>query len=335
MAYDKNIYFLVREEYEEIRRHNELDLEERRENVFLEIPEIEQIDKEIKKIGLKIFALGLKSDGDDLKIKLSDLRNEQKGLLSKRTALLVENGFSPDELSERFMCDKCHDTGVVDGKDCECFKRRLILKSFENSNLSKQLRDQSFKTMSFDIYSREIDPKYGVSPYEHMIRIVELCKIFVKEFGFSNENLLFWGEPGLGKTFLSTCIAKELIKCGYSVVYETTYRIFSMLEDYKFKRTTDIDSLKNQTEKLYEADLLILDDLGSEFQTSYTNAAFFDIINTRMISNKKTIINTNLNMAELAQKYTDRVISRIMGNYRIVEFIGEDIRLYKSELKNN
>ena len=248
---------------------------------------------------------------------------------------MLENGFAEDELSERFMCDICKDTGVIDGKDCECFKRRLILKSFENSNLSKQLRDQSFKTMSFDMYSREIIPEYGVSPYEHMLSVVEICKNFVKEFDFSCENLLFWGEPGLGKTFLSTCIAKELIKNGYSVIYETTYRIFSMLEDYKFKRTSDIESLKDRTEKLYETDLLILDDLGSEFSTSYTNAALFDIINTRMISNKKTIINTNLSMAEMAEKYTDRVVSRIMGNYRIVQFIGDDIRLIKSGLNNN
>lgn len=334
MAYDRNLYYVVRDEYEEIRRHNEQDLEERRSNVFSKIPEVEKIDAEIKHIGLKIFAAGLKANGEGLQRTLSSLRAEQKNLISKRTALLLENGFSADELSERFMCDICHDTGVADGKDCECFKRRLILKSFESSNLSKQLRDQSFKTMSFDMYSKEVIPKYGISPFEHMIRVVEICKNFVRDFDNSSENLLFWGEPGLGKTFLSTCIAKELIKNGYSVIYETTYRIFSMLEDYKFKRTSDIEELKDKTEKLYEADLLILDDLGSEFSTSYTNAALFDIINTRMISNKKTIINTNLSMADLANKYTDRVVSRMMGNYRIVEFIGDDIRIKKSELNN-
>ena len=334
MAYDRNLYFLVRDEYEEIRRHNEQDLEERRNNVFSKIPEIEKIDAEIKQIGLKIFSAGLKSQGETLKNTLFHLRAEQKSLIARRNALLLENGFSADELSERYMCDICRDTGVKDGKDCECFKRRLILKSFENSNLSKQLRDQSFKTMSFEMYSKEVIPHYGISPYEHMLRVVEICKNFVRDFDNSSENLLFWGEPGLGKTFLSTCIAKELIKNGYSVIYETTYRIFSMLEDYKFRRTNDIEDLKSKTEKLYEADLLILDDLGSEFSTSYTNASLFDIINTRMIQSKKTIINTNLSMADLASKYTDRVISRIMGNYRIVEFIGDDIRLKKSELNN-
>ncbi|MBR2499501.1 MAG: ATP-binding protein [Clostridia bacterium] len=334
MSYDKNLYFLVQEEYEEIRRHNAQDLQQRRENVFLKIPEIERIDKEIKNIGLKIFELGLKASKETLPQRIAALREEQKNLLNKRTALLVENGFSADELSERFMCDKCRDTGIYDEKDCECFKRKIILKSFESSNLSKQLRNQSFKTFSLDVYSKEVDTRFGVSPYEHMKNILNLCMNFVKEFDSSPENLLFWGEPGLGKTFISTCIAKELIKDGYSVIYETTYKIFSMLEDYKFKRTNDIDSLKDKTDKLYEADLLILDDLGSEFLTSYTNAALFDIINSRMILNKKTIINTNLNMAQLAEKYTDRVISRIIGNYRIVQFIGDDIRLKKSELSS-
>lgn len=335
MSYDRNMYYLVRDEYEEIRRHNEQDLEERRENVFSKIPEIEAIDKEIKQIGLKIFKTGLYASGESLISKLSALRMEQKNLLTKRTALLLENGFASDELSERYMCDICKDTGIVDGKDCECFKRRLILKSFENSNLSKQLRGQSFKTMSMDMYSREVIEEYGVSPYEHMQSVVAICKNFVSEFAQTEENLLFWGEPGLGKTFLSTCIAKELIKEGYSVIYETTYRIFSMLEDYKFKRTSDIDGLKDKTDKLYEADLLILDDLGSEFSTSYTNAALFDIINTRLILNKKTIINTNLSMSQIAEKYTDRVVSRILGSYRIVQFIGEDIRIIKSDLNNN
>ena len=334
MSYDKNLYFLVQEEYEEIRRHNAQDLQQRRENVFLKIPEIERIDKEIKNIGLKIFELGLKASKETLPQRIAALREEQKNLLNKRTALLVENGFSADELSERFMCDKCRDTGIYDEKDCECFKRKIILKSFESSNLSKQFRNQSFKTFSLDVYSKEVDTRFGVSPYEHMKNILNLCMNFVKEFDSSPENLLFWGEPGLGKTFISTCIAKELIKDGYSVIYETTYKIFSMLEDYKFKRTNDIDSLKDKTDKLYEADLLILDDLGSEFLTSYTNAALFDIINSRMILNKKTIINTNLNMAQLAEKYTDRVISRIIGNYRIVQFIGDDIRLKKSELSS-
>ncbi len=329
MAYDKELYRQVALEYEDIRRHDRQDLEERRQNVFSAVPELEKIEDEIRGAGLKIVKLAI-SGGGDLSSHIAALRERQKSLLIQRKAMLLEHGFAEDELSMRYLCDKCEDTGVFHDKNCECFKRRLIIKAFEHSNLSLQLRDQSFKTINMELYSRAVDGRFGVSPYDAMVNIVGTCRHFVQHFDTENKNLLFWGEPGLGKTFLSTCVAKELIKSGHSVIYETAYKIFSMLEDFKFRRTEDIEKLRGQTQKLYECDLLILDDLGAEFSTNYTNAAFFDILNTRLIANKKTIINTNLNLEELAKKYSDRVFSRIIGHYQALQFIGKDIRLQKS-----
>lgn len=329
MAYDRELYQQVAIEYEEIRRHDRQDLEERREKVFAAVPELEEIEDEIRSAGLKIIKLAV-SEAGDRTARVYALRDRQKALLLRRKALLLEHGFAEDELSMRYLCDRCEDTGVFEDRDCECFKRRLIIKAFEKSNLSMQLRDQSFKTINMDLYPREPDERSGVSPYECMLNIVSICRQFVQLFDADNKNLLFWGEPGLGKTFLSTCIAKELIKNGHSVIYETAYKIFSMLEDFKFRRTNDIEKLRMQTQKLYECDLLILDDLGTEFATSYTNAALFDILNSRLIANKKTIINTNLNLEELAKKYSERVFSRIIGHYQALQFIGRDIRLQKS-----
>lgn len=329
MAYDKELYKQVAIEYEEIRRHDRQDLDERRERVFAAVPELEEVEEEIRSAGLKIIKLTVSGGGDRTQ-RVFALRDRQKALLVRRKALLLENGFAEDELSMRYLCDRCKDTGVFEDRDCDCFKRRLITKAFEKSNLSMQLRDQSFKTINMELYSRELDEHSGVSPYECMLNIVGICRQFVQNFDAENKNLLFWGEPGLGKTFLSTCIAKELIKNGHSVIYETAYKIFSMLEDFKFRRTDDIERLRAQTQKLYECDLLILDDLGTEFSTSYTNAALFDILNTRLIANKKTIINTNLNLEELARKYSERVFSRIIGHYQALQFIGEDIRLKRS-----
>lgn len=329
MAYDRELYQQVAIEYEEIRRHDRQDLEERREKVFAAVPELEEIEDEIRSAGLKIIKLAV-SEAGDRTARVYALRDRQKALLLRRKALLLEHGFAEDELSMRYLCDRCEDTGVFEDRDCECFKRRLIIKAFEKSNLSMQLRDQSFKNINIDLYPREPDERSGVSPYECMLNIVSICRQFVQLFDADNKNLLFWGEPGLGKTFLSTCIAKELIKNGHSVIYETAYKIFSMLEDFKFRRTNDIEKLRMQTQKLYECDLLILDDLGTEFATSYTNAALFDILNSRLIANKKTIINTNLNLEELAKKYSERVFSRIIGHYQALQFIGRDIRLQKS-----
>lgn len=329
MAYERSLYTLVENEYAEIRRHNEEDLAARRAAVYRAIPAIVQIDEEIHSAGLSIISLAI-SRPANLQTQIDELRMHQKELQQERKKLLLANGFSEDELSLRYMCEKCQDTGVLGSKSCECFNRRLVMKAFEKSNLSQQLRNQSFKTFDFSLYSQEVDPDTGISPYDNIQYIIDCCQDFITGFDRTDKNLLFWGAPGLGKTFLSTCIAKELIKKGYSVIYETTYQIVSLLEDYKFKRTHDIAELKLQNERLYDSDLLILDDLGAEFSTAYTNAALFDVLNSRLISNKKTIINTNLSMRELAERYSDRVISRILGSYQALQFIGEDIRLKKS-----
>ena len=329
MAYDADIYRAIESEYEALRRENEQNLFERRALVFSRVPEIEAIDKEIKNLGLKLYSIAL--SGGDVKTKVSSLREEQKKLLAERTKLLLKNGFLKDELSERFHCKMCHDTGSIGTAPCECYKKMLILKSYEQSNLSTQLVDQSFETFDLNLYSDEKDAGVnGASPREYMRGVLERCKEYVKSFETTKDNLIFMGPPGLGKTFLSTCIAKELLKKGYSVIYETAYRTFSMLEELKFKRTEDTEKLKVKADKLYECDLLILDDLGSEFSSQYTTAALFDIINSRLITGKKTVINTNLTMSEIEKKYTERVASRIMGHFLAVQFIGSDLRQIRS-----
>ncbi len=332
MAYERDLYAQVKQEYEELQRHNRDDLVARREAVYRAVPEIEAIDRDIKSAGLSIVSLAV-SGREDMSSKVNELRLRQKAFQTHRRSLLIQNGFAEDELSMRYTCNLCQDTGIIGSQTCDCYQRRLIMKAFEKSNLSLQLHDQSFKTFDFSLYSQEVHPKYGISPYETMQTIVAVCKDFIATFDKTNKNLLFWGDPGLGKTFLSTCIAKELIKKGYSVIYETTYQIVSLLEDFKFKRSDDLSGLRAQTERLYESDLLILDDLGAEFSTAYTNAALFDLLNSRLIANKKTIINTNLDMNELKDRYSNRVVSRIFGNYQDLHFIGRDIRV-NSKIKS-
>ncbi len=328
MAYDAELYKEIDLAYEQRREENVRDLERRKQAVFARVPELYEIDYEIKSLGLKLYKIAL--NNTDVKEEVSKLRAKQKELLEIKKALLKENGYSEDELSERFHCSICRDRGTVDGKVCECYKKLLTEKAYELSNLSAQLTHQTFETFDLSLYSEEVDEYYGVSPKEHMQRILNICKDFVKDFDAQDTNLLFWGEPGLGKTFLSTCIAKELIETNHSVIYETTYKTFSMLEELKFKKTDNEDKLRFKVEKLYSCDLLILDDLGSEFSTQYTTASLFDIVNSRLISGKKTVINTNLSMAELEKKYGERVVSRLFGHYQVLNFIGSDIRIDKS-----
>lgn len=328
MAYDREILQEIEMEYEAQRMKNEQDLKRRQNVVFARVPELEAVDAEIKSLGLKLYKIAL--SGDDVKEQIAALRKSQKALLEKKKSLLLANGYSEDELSERFMCPDCRDTGAVGTKACECFKRKLIEKAYEQSNLSAQLTHQSFDTFDMSLYSEEEDSYYGISPRKHMEGILAHCRSFVQNFDEMHENLLFWGEPGLGKTFLSTCIAKELIAKQHSVIYETAYKTFSMLEELKFKKSENEEKLKFKVEKLYSCDLLILDDLGSEFATQYTTASLFDIINSRLISGKKTLINTNLSMSELEKKYGERVVSRLFGHFKVMQFIGSDIRIDNS-----
>lgn len=328
MGYDAEFYKEIDRIYEQRREENMRDLERRKQAVFARVPRLADIDYEIKSLGLKLYKIAL--GNADVKEEVSKLRLRQMQLLELKKSILTENGYSEDELSERFHCSICCDHGTYDGKSCECYKKLLTEKAYELSNLSALLAHQTFDTFDLSLYSEEVDEYYGVSPKEHMRRILDICKDFVKNFKKTDKNLLFWGEPGIGKTFLSTCIAKELIETNCSVIYETAYKTFSMLEELKFKKTDNEDRLRFKVEKLYSCDLLILDDLGSEFSTQYTTAALFDIINSRLISGKKTVINTNLSMAELEKKYSERVVSRLYGHYQVLEFIGSDIRIDKS-----
>lgn len=328
MAYDADLIREIEIEYEEIRQQNAMDLETRKRAVFAKIPRLEDIDYEIKSLGLKLYKIAL--SGDDVKPQIDELRSQQKKLLATKKAILIENGYPEDELSERYSCSICRDTGSRDSKPCVCYRKKLIEKAYEQSNLSSLLTHQSFDTFDLSLYSDEIDEDYGMSPKAYMGRILELCREFVKNFDTESTNLLFWGDPGLGKTFLSTCIAKELISTNHSVIYETAYKTFSMLEELKFKKSDNEDKLKFKVDKLYSCDLLILDDLGSEFSTQYTTASLFDIINSRLISGKKTVINTNLSITELTKKYGERVVSRLYGHYKVLNFIGSDIRIDKS-----
>lgn len=328
MAYDADLIREIEMEYEEIRQNNAIDLENRKRVIFAKIPRLEEIDCEIKSLGLKLYKIAL--SGDDVAPQIEKLRAEQKALLAAKKAILIENGYPEDELSERYTCSICRDTGAVDSKPCACYRKKLIEKAYEQSNLSALLAHQSFDTFDLSLYSDEVDADFGMSPKAYMQRVVGVCREFVNKFDESSTNLLFWGDPGLGKTFLSTCIAKELIATNHSVIYETAYKTFSMLEELKFKRSDNEDKLRFKVDKLYTCDLLILDDLGSEFSTQYTTASLFDIINSRLISGKKTVINTNLSITELKNKYGERVVSRLYGHYKVLNFIGSDIRIDKS-----
>ena len=192
---------------------------------------------------------------------------------------------------------------------------------FENCN---------FRKTDFSYYSNEIDKTIGVSPYDNARNIYRTCLNFCKSFGERYENLYIYGPAGVGKTHLTSCIVSELINNGHGVIYQTSYKLFKFLEDCHFNRS-GIENAELLKKAIYGCDLLIIDDFGTEFINSYTQSALFDLLNTRLLEKRSTIINSNLNMSDVRATYTDRISSRIMGEFTLLKFVGEDIRLIKKE----
>lgn len=312
--------------YERKREQSELDLEKRKKTVYSKIPEIKEIDDEIGKIGLKLTKLVLlnPSNKDEIlnetKIRMDELKQKKEQLLSDYK---VPKGY----LNIKYDCSLCKDTGFLgNGHKCNCLKQNIINEAYHMSNLSKVLHHQNFSTFDDSIFSSQKEDSSGISPRENILEILSICESFVMDFDKDNgENMLFYGDTGLGKSFMSNCVAKELLDKGYLVIYQTAFKMFEIIEEYKFKNTDDYIT-KDNYNNLFDCDLLIIDDLGTELTNSFTNSELFNILNTRLLSGKKTIISTNLSPMQLGDIYTQRIFSRIFDRFRMVKFIGKDLR---------
>ena len=316
--------------YERKRDLAEKELESRKKKVYHRIPEIKEIDDEVSKIGLKLAKLVLLNPQDkdkileETKIKMDALKNRKNQLLND---FKVPSGY----LNLKYDCPICKDTGFLKtGKKCNCLKQQIINQAYSMSNLSRILNTQNFSTFDHSKFSMERDEHLGISPQENILEILSICEGFVFNFDKDNdENMLFYGDTGLGKSFMSNCIAKELLDKGYVVIYQTAFKMFEIIEDYKFKNADDHIS-KDNYENLFDCDLLIIDDLGTELTNSFTNSELFNILNTRLLAGKKTIISTNLSPIQLGEIYTQRIFSRVFDRFRMIKFIGNDLRWDKN-----
>lgn len=311
-------------EYEDLRTKASNERKLRIDNVYKKIPRIKEIDEEIYSAGFSNMKNILKNPekskeyNDDMKKKFKLLKEEKKELLK-------ENDISSDYEEYKYQCSECGDTGYTsDGQKCKCFQQKLINAAYAKSNLRDILKKQNFETFSFQYYSKA-EREGELSSYENMVKIYDRCKKFCESFDEEEKSMFFYGSTGLGKTFLSSCIAKELIDKGKTVVYTRATKLFNIYEDYKFGRNNDKSVLDN----LYNADLLIIDDLGSEPNNKNNTAFLFDIICDRLADGKKMIISTNLSINETAKMYSSRFTSRIYESFIINRFYGEDVRIQK------
>ena len=316
-------------EYEEYRTASEIQRKARISEVYKKLPRIKEIDEEIFKIGSENIKNIIKNPENSDKINY-DFKKKLKELQEEKNRILSENNIPKDYDRKKYRCELCKDTGFTeDGKMCGCLKQKLINEAYSKSNLGDILSVQNFDFFSFDYYSKE--KKDGISPYENMQIIYNRAKNFCKNFDTEEKSLIFYGSTGLGKTFLSSCIAKEIIDSGKSVIYSRAARFFGMYEDYKFGRSEN----KNLIDEIYNCDLLIIDDLGTEAKNSMNLSFLFDVLSERTASDKKMIINTNFDLGELAKNYSQRFTSRIFEFFIPCKFTGSDIRLKKRLSEDN
>ena len=325
MGYSSSVYKTATDRLFERRLKAERDADRRRKAIYSEIPRVKELEKEISACGIKAARAVIK--GDDVQPEIEKLRDKNLAMQKELKDLLASNGYSENVFEPHYICNKCGDTGYYDenGKTlvCSCLKNMLVACACEELNRTAPLALSTFDSFSLDYYDKREDPDLGTSPYIQMSKILAYCRNYAEKFRKNSESLLMKGATGLGKTHLSLAIANEVIKKGFGVIYASAPSLMTRLEKSYFSNSDD-DSALNM---LIESDLLIIDDLGTEIHGQFSVSLLYNIFNSRMLSNKPIIINTNLTMRELEKIYTERFVSRINGNARKLDFLGDDIRI--------
>jgi len=313
--------------YETSRREAEAVLEERRAAIYHSFPQVAKIDQKLSEIGLSLAKLALAKD----ELAIQEARAKSEALKQEKAALLAKGGVPKDYFTAVYNCMACSDTGHKPSEPghlperCNCLRQKLVDAYYSLSNIRGILDEENFDTFDTRWFSPTIVESEGISPLTNMKAIYRVATDFVQDFKTKFDNLLLYGRTGLGKTFVCHCIAKDLLDAGHTVLYLTAPRLFKIIEDYRFNRDalTEPDEM---LEAVSDVDLLILDDLGAEFVTVVTSSALFDIINQRILTKKPMIISSNLSPHELENHYSERIVSRLSGYYRMIKFFGEDIR---------
>lgn len=327
MGYSSNVYKAAADRLFERRLKAEKEAEKRREEVYKKLPRVKELEKEISSISIKVARAVL--NGKDLTSQMSRLRDENLSMQNELSEILKSNGYPENFFEPSYFCEKCSDTGYYDenGKTvvCSCMKQALVQCACDELNKTAPLSLSTFDSFQLDYYEKSTDIKTNISPYNHMAKVLSYCKNYAENFNKNSGSLFMKGKTGLGKTHLSLAIANEVIKKGFGVIYVSAPSLAHRLEKNFFSKK-DNDPINDM---LLECDLLIVDDLGTEFHTQFSISEIYNILNSRILSLKPIIINTNLNLLELEKIYSERFVSRIMGNAEKLDFMGTDIRVIK------
>ncbi|MBO4354313.1 MAG: ATP-binding protein [Clostridia bacterium] len=327
MPYSDDNYKTVAEAFSAKRLKAEKEADDRRLDVYGRFPRVKELDDAISQTGMKIFAEALKGK-DGIEERIEKIRIETEGLRDARRAVLAKIGRDENYDQPQYECSKCGDTGYLkNGKMCDCFKRALVSEGFKSSGMANLMSKQDFGNFSLDFYSGD--------DREAMKKNLERVKDFARSFSggeSAGRNMLFIGTTGLGKTHLSSAVAKAAIEAGCDVVYESAQNIFSDFEYERFARSY-ADRSPSKTDKYFSCDLLIIDDLGTEVSNQFTVSCLYNLMNTRIVSEKSMLISTNVSKEEMLERYSDRILSRLFGEFEVCVFTGKDVRSQKLKKK--
>jgi DNA replication protein DnaC len=311
--------------YDARRLHNKRILDERIRLAYLKEPRLEAIDHAISACSVSSARKLLEGDS----AALSELHGQLEGYRSERAGLLARLGYPEDYFEPVYTCPDCRDTGYIDGRKCHCLKQAIINTIYTQSNIRDILEKENFQTFSYEYYSDDDrNPATGQSSLATVQNAVKECWNFIDDFEHKPKNLLLYGETGVGKTFLSNCVARELLDRSYSVIYFTAFQLFDIFSKGVFDKDADAIAAN---QNIFDCDLLIIDDLGTELSNSFTVSQLFLCVNERILRNRSTIISTNLSMNQIADTYSERTISRILSSYTIIRLFGDDIRIRKRQ----
>ena len=320
MALNNTQYNFIIKGYERTRDRNRFLLEERRKEIYDKLPEYQQLDESVGQLSVAKARQMLDGDAD----ALAELHRSLEEIAARKRALLTAAGYSADYLDPVYDCPDCRDTGYIEEenglrKKCHCFHQQELVILYEQSHIQDMIATENFSTLSYEYYQGDDLKRFQ--------KCVEICRNFVQNFKQD------YGTVGTGKSFLSGCIARELLRQGHSVIYFSSSALFDILARYSFDNKSK-DALSGFYEDLYHCDLLIIDDLGTELTNMFVASQLFSCLNERHLRRKSTIISTNLSLEELRDRYSDRVFSRITSHYDLCKLTGPDIRMYKKRSVN-
>lgn len=325
MGYDKQVYAEANAIMQDRRNNALMNADREKAAFFKKYPQAQKLEQELSTTLTSVTRVML-SGSINLKQALNELKENNLATQQKLNAIYRSAGITEKDLEPKFNCTKCEDRGNIDGKICDCYNQLVKEIACNNLNKLSPFKLSTFDTFSLDYYSSTSATNGEISDRDRMKKYFDYCKNYAETFSTNAKNILMRGNTGLGKTHLSLAIARQVIEKGFGVIYCSTPEILAKLEKEHFGKTTTDE---NSEDTLKECDLLILDDLGSEFQTSFTKNTIYNLINSRLIYQKATIISTNLDFDELESIYSKRLISRLYSEYTIMNFVGTDIRRTK------